>query len=376
MKYDININFYNTIPLDIIKLSNIFKKIGFDLYIVGGAIRDYLLSFDIKDYDLATNATPTDVFNILNNINEIKLEDTGLNQGVSFVYMNNNMYEIATFREDLTSGRKPIIKLTKDIQIDSLRRDFTVNALYYNISTKKIIDFHNGLDDIKNKIVRCIGDSNVRFLEDNLRVLRAIRLSSSKNMILSNDIEEYMSNLSKELNISQFRKNEELFKGLKINSVKYVTLLDTYNIFSTIFNMDLNIDISELNKLEYISNPLIYIFHIFTISDCSIMNSLSTFQHFLKNILLFSNEKVKFTSFLYCLVFEDYNNLLKYFDHNLIDLDVQRYLNLYLDLETIIYFKSLNIKDLKRKYSNKYRNTYSGKDLGIKIKESIISHFQ
>jgi len=167
-----------TIPDDIRRLHKVFKANGFQLFIVGGAIRDSILRKPIKDWDLATNMLTDDVIKMLRPQKFItNIIETGVKFGVVNAFTANDEYEIATFRKDSASsdGRRPDSVEFADIATDVLRRDLTINALFYDLDTNEIVDLVGGVEDLKNGIVRTVGDPKLRFTEDPLRILRFFR---------------------------------------------------------------------------------------------------------------------------------------------------------------------------------------------------------
>jgi tRNA nucleotidyltransferase/poly(A) polymerase len=162
------------IPEDIVKIKDIFKKNGFKLYVVGGAVRDALLNKTPKDFDLATDAVPDKVEEMMAKA-KIKTLPTGKAFGVINVFTDQGEYEIAMFRSDETKGRKPDVKIGATIESDAARRDLRINALYYDIDNKEIIDLVGGLEDLKNGVIQMVGNPQERFEEDPLRILRFFR---------------------------------------------------------------------------------------------------------------------------------------------------------------------------------------------------------
>ena len=164
------------VPNDVLDLINLFKSYDKELYIVGGAVRDYLIGKQPIDYDFCTNALPNELIKILDGY---KLDTFSLNLGNIKVIINVNIYAITTLRKEqgMINGRYPKqIEFVNDINIDLQRRDFTINAmaLGYNDGFY-LIDPLNGIEDIKNKYIRFIGDPEVRIKEDPIRILRAIK---------------------------------------------------------------------------------------------------------------------------------------------------------------------------------------------------------
>jgi len=158
-----------------------FIKNNFEIYLVGGILRDIILgrSSSAFEYDLATNATPEEVIKLFPHV-----IPTGIKHGTVTVIHRKIHYEITTFRADgkYTDGRHPdAVSYSKTIDEDLKRRDFTINAFAYNLKTYKFIDNFNGLSDIKDKIIRTIGNPDDRFQEDGLRLMRAIRFAAVLN---------------------------------------------------------------------------------------------------------------------------------------------------------------------------------------------------
>ena len=164
------------------------KDAGYIAYIAGGGVRDLLLKRKPKDFDVATNATPEEVKRVFR-----KCRLIGRRFRLAHVYFYNEIIEVATFRAPATKEEKrrsDNIFREKDGLVlrdnvfgtpeeDALRRDFTVNALFYNIADFSIIDYASGLQDLGNKIIRVIGDPETRFTEDPVRILRAIRFAAA-----------------------------------------------------------------------------------------------------------------------------------------------------------------------------------------------------
>ena len=168
------IKFNIDIPQDILQIKDVFKKNNFKLYVVGGAVRDALLNQIPKDFDLATDAVPDKVEEIMAKAG-LRTLPTGKAFGVINVFTDQGEYEVATFRSDETKGRNPEVKLGVSIETDAARRDLRINALYYDIDTHEIIDLVGGLDDLKNGTIQTVGNPQERFEEDPLRILRFFR---------------------------------------------------------------------------------------------------------------------------------------------------------------------------------------------------------
>ncbi len=156
-----------------------------EAYLVGGFVRDCLLGRETNDCDICTDALPNEVSDILRN-NGIKVFETGIKHGTVTAVLNGENIEITTYRQDgeYTDNRHPdSVSFVRDLESDLSRRDFTVNAFAYNGT---LVDFYNGINDLENRVIRCVGNPDKRFEEDALRILRAIRFSS----VLNFEIEE------------------------------------------------------------------------------------------------------------------------------------------------------------------------------------------
>lgn len=275
------------LPEEIFHLSKIFKKYKKKLYVVGGAVRDFLFNKSKpKDVDLCTDASPQEVGNILTKEN-IRNFPKGEAFGVWVAHINNEDYEIATFREDIGTkdGRRPEEVKFTDLASDYKRRDLTMNALYYEIPNSsdkpgKIIDYGNGIQDIQNKKVKTVGDPYDRFGEDRLRILRVPRFHTryndtdiddaidqrTKDAIkhyanLRNTYKKYNPDTGEEDNIldpiSSERIQKEFETGL-LSSKNTTTFLKTYEklgLLPAVFP-NLNIDTSIIDKLN-IKNPIV-----------------------------------------------------------------------------------------------------------------------
>ncbi|HHY33762.1 MAG TPA: HD domain-containing protein [Firmicutes bacterium] len=150
---------------------------GHRAYVVGGAVRDSLLNRVPKDWDVCTSAIPDEVERIFGG----SAVSTGKRYGTITVLADRHEVEVTTFRRDGTysDGRRPdVVVFSSDLSEDLARRDFTVNAMAYDIGRRAVIDCYNGLTDLERRVIRTVGDPRARFQEDALRMLRAIRLGA------------------------------------------------------------------------------------------------------------------------------------------------------------------------------------------------------
>jgi tRNA nucleotidyltransferase/poly(A) polymerase len=227
------------LPNSVLKMNQIFKENGYELYVVGGAVRDLLYGNEPKDFDLATNAKPEEIKSILNMYRTIEL---GEQFGIVNVVTEDGQYEIATFRKDIGKGRRPDSVEFTTIDQDVKRRDLTINALFYDIDKGEVVDLVGGIGDIERNVVRTVGSAVERFDEDKLRVLRALRFAARVGSDVDKDIESAISKdkttiSGNGLPISQERIRDEFLKGIKqVQSVGYFTQLITkYNLWDWIF---------------------------------------------------------------------------------------------------------------------------------------------
>lgn len=164
------------LPVEVELILDKLNNNGFSAYVVGGAVRDYLLGKAPYDYDITTSALPEEVIQIFSEYSIGRIEEAF---GTVGVIINKKMYEITTFRKEseYENHRKPSkIDFINDLYFDLSRRDLTINAIAYN---KDYVDYFGGIDDLNNHIIRTVGDPNLRFEEDGLRVLRTLRFSSN-----------------------------------------------------------------------------------------------------------------------------------------------------------------------------------------------------
>ncbi|MDD4010517.1 MAG: HD domain-containing protein [Sphaerochaetaceae bacterium] len=165
--------------------AKIFTKQGRKVYLVGGAVRDFLLGEPNDDYDFCTDARPEDVISMFR-----RTYPTGIKHGTVTVRFNGECYEVTTFRTDgsYIDHRHPQdVSFTEDIAQDLCRRDFTINAFAADLGTGAIIDLFNGCEDLRQGVVRCIGEPQKRFEEDALRLMRAIRFASKLGFIIEDE---------------------------------------------------------------------------------------------------------------------------------------------------------------------------------------------
>lgn len=199
------------------------KENGYQAYVVGGAVRDFLMGKTPHDYDLTSDALPSQISVVFKDFYQ---EHSGEKHGTIRVIVDHKPIEITTFRcdEGYTDYRRPDnVEFVKDVYIDSKRRDFSINAFYY--SEGHIYDFHEGLEDLNNKVIKTIGNPSARFHEDALRILRAIRFSAklgyeieSKTKTALLDCKEELNLIAKErilIELKEISSTSNFFRNIK-----------------------------------------------------------------------------------------------------------------------------------------------------------------
>ncbi len=230
---------------------------GYEAFAVGGCVRDAVMGRIPHDWDITTNALPKQVKSIFN-----KTIDTGIKHGTVTVMLNRVGYEVTTYRIDgeYTDGRHPKeVVFTPNLTEDLRRRDFTINAMAYNDKTG-IIDEFDGIEDIQNKVIRCVGVPEDRFNEDALRMLRAIRFSAQLDFSIDNDTYNAIGKLYKNLSlISKERIQTELTKIITSESPGRIKDICRLGLDRYVFgdNSVLSgVDISVYEKVSYIMEKL------------------------------------------------------------------------------------------------------------------------
>jgi len=221
------------------------KKADYDAYLVGGGVRDLLLERHPKDFDIVTDALPEDAGHLFRNSRLI-----GRRFRLVHVHFGKDIIEVATFRghEDVTEDDTPTDRHTRDgmlirdnvfgtIEEDAWRRDFTINALYYNIQDFSIIDYTGGLEDLSNRLIRMIGDPKQRYREDPVRMLRAARFAGKLGFNIEPNTEAPIYELADRLtHVPPARLFEEVLKlFLSGHAVATFDLLRKYTLFDKLF---------------------------------------------------------------------------------------------------------------------------------------------
>ena len=343
------------IPKDVKLIIDKIYENGYEAFIVGGCVRDSILNIKPNDYDITTNAKPQDIINIFK---EYKMIDIGIKHGTIAIILNKNIYEITTYRieSEYENNRKPKnVEFTSNIEEDLKRRDFTINAMAYNDKIG-LVDKFDGLNDIKRKIIKTVGNPNERFEEDALRMIRAIRFSSKLSFnIDQTSLNSIYKNAYLISNISIERVNDEFTKILTSNNPKQIILLFKTGIFENL-RIYYNLNGHEYNRLEKRLNLL---------EDCenNILDRLIILEYIIINEILsninyeerykYYNEKIKTINIVNNLKYSNKiinycNDILDYMlkvNERVDSITIKHYLN------HIGYEKLYKVFYLKLKYS-------------------------
>lgn len=224
------------LPKEVKKIIKALEDAGFEAYAVGGCVRDFILGREPSDWDIATNAKPEEIQKIFkksvyeNDFGTVAVNTESKNESLKII-------EITTYRveEKYTDKRHPdAVKFTKKLEDDLARRDFTINAIAYD--GKKIIDPFDGQKDIKNKIVRAVGEPDKRFNEDALRLMRAIRFSAQLDFSIEEKTKRAIKKNSNDIvAISKERIRDEFIKIIMtVNAKAGVEMLNEYGLLKHI----------------------------------------------------------------------------------------------------------------------------------------------
>ena len=223
------------------------RNSGYEAYFAGGCVRDQVLGIPAKDYDIATSARPEEVLKLFP-----RALTVGAQFGVVMIVEEGHFYEVATFRSDgrYADGRHPQgVIYTSDPRLDVFRRDFTMNGLLYDPLRERVIDHVGGQEDIRNKVLRTIGDPQQRFLEDKLRLMRAVRFAARFAFQIDTQTRSWILKLSPRLaEVSRERIRDELIRILTEGyAAKGVQLLEECQLLPQI--------LPEVSQLKGVAQP-------------------------------------------------------------------------------------------------------------------------
>lgn len=205
-----------------LQVINKIEQAGFEAVIVGGAVRDHLLNKEVNDVDVATNALPTEVKQIFSST-----VDVGIEHGTILVLDEGQPVEVTTYRTDgsyLDHRRPEEVTFVRNLEQDLQRRDFTINAMAIN-KEGTILDLFGGKEDLENKVIRAVGDPTIRFREDALRMLRAIRFTAQlgftiesetlKAIQIDSDLIDFIAKERVSMEMSKIWKGPYVYEGLR-----------------------------------------------------------------------------------------------------------------------------------------------------------------
>lgn len=200
------------LPEKVNQIIHTLQEHGYEAYAVGGCVRDSILGRVPDDWDITTSATPLETKALFS-----RTFDTGIEHGTITVLIDKDAFEVTTYRVDgkYEDSRHPSeVTFTRSLSEDLLRRDFTINAMAYN-NEEGLVDIFGGIEDLQNKMIRCVGNARARFGEDALRILRAVRFAAQLGFEIEKETQEGITELASTLaNISAERIQVELIKML------------------------------------------------------------------------------------------------------------------------------------------------------------------
>lgn len=335
------------IPKDVKDIINTIYENGYEAFIVGGCVRDSIVGITPNDYDITTNARPSETINIFKGE---KIVETGIKHGTITLIKDKNEYEITTYRIDGTysDNRRPeFVEFTSDIIKDLKRRDFTINSIAYNHRVG-IVDVFDGIKDIERKIIKTVGNADERFEEDGLRIIRAVRFSAKLDFdIEDKTLKSIYKNINLIKNISVERIQEELSKTLLSDSPEKIYILYDAKLFDILKINNVRIDEKDLSKIKSSKKDLVIRLSIFIY----ILGDINESKKIL-DLLRYSN-KIK----TQCITILDYIN------KDIIDDKIS--IKIYLkeigheSLNYLLYVKKILDKEFDNKYYEKIKNLIS-----------------
>lgn len=243
----------------VLKVADLLHNNGFLAFAVGGCVRDFLLKRQPKDFDMVTDASIESLIKIFPEALTIATQFSVIILPYKDSKNKNFQIELSSFRKDgqYTDGRRPDKVTPGSIKEDAARRDFSINALFYNLQTKKILDFYNGQEDLKKKVIKTVGQASQRFKEDHLRLLRAVRFSVELNFKIDKQTDaailEHQSLLK---TVSKERIGQEFKKIIFKDAVKGLNILQEKSLLKIIlqnFNyLDIQKSLIKLDTSKYL----------------------------------------------------------------------------------------------------------------------------
>lgn len=239
------------LPENVALIIDTLEKNGYEAYAVGGCVRDAIMGRIPHDWDITTSATPGQVKALFR-----RTIDTGIQHGTVTIMLGKTGYEVTTYRIDgeYIDGRHPEeVIFTNNLVEDLKRRDFTINAMAYN-NRSGVVDAFGGIDDLQNKVIRCVRVATERFTEDALRMLRALRFSAQLDFTISDDtckaIEELAQNLGK---VSRERIQVELDKLILSDHPGRIRLVQAFGLNTFAFENSQVLSSSDTSVFENVT---------------------------------------------------------------------------------------------------------------------------
>ncbi|NFG22832.1 CCA tRNA nucleotidyltransferase [Clostridium botulinum] len=331
-------NFNINIPNDVRFILETLKNNGHEAYIVGGCVRDSILNTIPKDWDITTKARPEEVIKLFD-----KVILTGIKHGTVTVLINSEGYEVTTYRMDgkYEDSRHPKqVNFVSNLKEDLARRDFTINAMAYN-KEEGLIDYFEGVSDLKKKVIKTVGNSEKRFSEDALRMLRAIRFSSQLDFSISNETLNSIKNLRYNIkNISKERIREE-FNKILLSSTKGIDILIETGLIEHIFPEIIKFCDFKAENMYYNDNLYAHTVRAIEEIESALHLKLTMFFH---NFIKINNEDIEYT----ILQVKEFLKEFKY-DNNTVNkvitliLYMNNHLNTKLEIKQILNLINLDL---------------------------------
>ena len=236
------------LPKDVRYIIDILTQNGYEAYAVGGCVRDSILGRVPGDWDITTSALPQQVKALFR-----RTIDTGIQHGTVTIMLGKNGYEVTTYRIDgkYEDSRHPeSVEFTPNLEEDLKRRDFTINAMAYN-AENGVVDIFGGIDDIRNRIIRCVGTAHDRFTEDALRILRAVRFSAQLGFEIDKATKDAARELAPTLvKISRERIHTELNKLLLSDNPDYFSVVYELGVMKVIISELEGVNSGDIDRLK------------------------------------------------------------------------------------------------------------------------------
>lgn len=247
----------SAIPKEVRSVALTLQSAGFSAYLVGGAVRDYILSRKPVDFDITTDATPEEIISLFpktfyeNSFGTVGVVTCGEEMGIVCDEVEVQVVEVTPYRKEAEylDGRHPSsVSFSNELREDLVRRDFTINAMAYDISTSLLVDMYEGVRDIHNKLIRAVGNPYERFTEDYLRVMRAVRFATVLGYEIEKETESALiASVHGMSRVSSERIRDEFVKILMSDNPKRgIELLHKYNLLRFVVpELESGIDIQQ-----------------------------------------------------------------------------------------------------------------------------------